>query len=84
MSDMNTGNNPKLPLQKKRSPNRLMVDDAQGENQNENSTIGMNGLPSNTAQGKSAPVAWSTLPCSHCPTWEPKDSGLDRNETVFL
>ena len=42
MSDMNTGNNPKLPLQKKRSPNRLMVDDAQGENQNENSTIGMN------------------------------------------
>ena len=27
---------------KKRSPYRLMVDDAQGEDQNENSTIGLN------------------------------------------
>lgn len=42
MSEKNSGSDPKLPLQKKRSPNRLMVDDAQGENQNENSTIGMN------------------------------------------
>ena len=42
MNDVNTGNNSNLPPQKKRSPYRLMVDDAQGENQNENSTIGMN------------------------------------------
>ena len=38
----NPDNGPQQPLKKKRSPYRLMVDDAQGEDQNENSTIGLN------------------------------------------
>ena len=38
----NPGNDPQKPLKKKRSPYRLLVDDAQGEDQNENSAIGLN------------------------------------------
>ena len=38
----NPGNDPQPPLQKKRSPYRLMVDDAQVEDHNENSVIRLN------------------------------------------
>lgn len=38
----NPGNDPNPPLKKKRSPYRLLVDDAVSEDQNDNSTIGLN------------------------------------------
>ena len=38
----NPGNDPNMPLKKKRSPNRLLVDDVKGDDQNQNSTIGLN------------------------------------------
>ena len=38
----NPGNDPNHPLKKKRSPYRLLVDDAVSEDQNDNSTIGLN------------------------------------------
>lgn len=41
-SNPNPGNGPNQPLKKKRSPNRLLVDDVKGEDQNQNSTIGLN------------------------------------------
>lgn len=41
-SNPNLGNGPNQPLKKKRSPNRLLVDDVKGEDQNQNSTIGLN------------------------------------------
>lgn len=41
-SNPNPGNGPNHLLKKKRSPYRLMVDDAKSEDQNENSAIGLN------------------------------------------
>ena len=41
-SNPNPGNGPDQPLKKKRSPNRLLVDDVKGDDQNQNSTIGLN------------------------------------------
>ena len=38
-SNPNPGNNPDQPLKKRRSPNRLMVDDVVNDDQNQNSVI---------------------------------------------